>query len=182
MKTWTKLLMVGGLLAGMSMLPSAASAATTSSGTLTVNASVTPSISMVFNSDSSGVALSSGAGSNAATLAFGNVVAYGSEPANVTESNVTSSDYTVSTNVDVNVSEANSISANYYLTAQLGSADSTNSWAVDGTAISNSAATDVGSSTASYGSNVSHSVSITIPISEASGSISNTINFVATAN
>lgn len=181
MRNLTKIALAASLLAAMFMLPSRASAATTSSGTLTVNATVQPSISMVFDSASGGITLT-GSGSNAATLAFGGVSAYYAEPSGVTGSNdPTNSQFTVTADFDVNVSEANSSSASYALSAELGTADSTNTWAVDGTTISNSAATAVGSGSDSYGGDVSHSVSITIPYSNTS-SVSNTISFVATAN
>ena len=59
------------------MMISSAAVAQTATGTLTVTATVNGSIQLVFNSDAAGVALSSGAGTNAATLAFGNVSAFG---------------------------------------------------------------------------------------------------------
>jgi hypothetical protein len=184
MKIWTKLAVAGGLLAAMSLLPSAASAQTTSSGTLAVTASVQPSISMVFDQASGGIAITGG-GSNSATLAFGGVSAYDAEPANVTGSNdPANSKFTVTADVAVNVSEANSASASYKLTAELGTADSTNVWAVDGVTMSSTTANPVGTQADSYGGDVSHSVSITVPysVNGASASISNSIDFVATAN
>ena len=72
-----KKVMLLTIFAALMMISSAAVAQTTASGTLTVTATVTGSINLVFNSDASGVALSSGAGTNAATLAFGNVSAFG---------------------------------------------------------------------------------------------------------
>jgi hypothetical protein len=185
MKNFSKIVMAASLLAAMSMLPSRASAQAgtiSNTGNLTVSANVQPSLNMVFDSDTTnGVALSSGAGSGSAALAFGNVVAYGSEPTNVTETSLGSSNFTVKTYFDVKVSEANSTSSSYSLTAELQNADSVNSWAVDGTAINNISASPVGSGSDSYDSDVEHNVAITIPISEASGAVSNIINFVATS-
>jgi glycerol-3-phosphate dehydrogenase len=60
------------------MISSAAFAQTTASGTLSVTATVNGTISLVFNSDAAGVTLG-GAGTNAATLAFGTVQAFGGE-------------------------------------------------------------------------------------------------------
>src|SRR5215831_11687171 len=112
-----------------------AQAGNTASGTLTVTATVNSSINLVFNSDAAGVALSSGAGTNAATLAFGNVSAFGTIAANITRSVVAGTSFSVSTPVDVQVTSSNSSSANYTLKAQLGSADAVNAWQVGGTAV-----------------------------------------------
>lgn len=159
-----------------------AQAGNTASGTLTVTATVNSSINLVFNSDAAGVPLSSGAGTNAATLAFGNVSAFGAVAANVTRTVVPGTSFTVSTPVDVLVSQSNSSSANYTLKAQLGSADATNTWKVAGNTITNAAATTL-TATGTYGSNASNAVGITVPFATASGTnISNTINFTATSN
>ena len=159
-----------------------AQAGNTASGTLTVTATVNSSINMVFNSDAAGVALSSGAGTNAATLAFGNVSAFGAVAAGVTRTVVAGTSFTVSTPVDVLVSKANSSSANYTLKAQLGAADATNTWQVAGTTVTNAAAATI-TATGAYGSNASNAVAITVPFTTASGTaISNTINFTATSN
>ena len=61
-----KKVMLLTIFAALMMISSAAVAQTTASGTLTVTATVTGSINLVFNSDASGLALSSGAGTNAA--------------------------------------------------------------------------------------------------------------------
>jgi S-formylglutathione hydrolase FrmB len=159
-----------------------AQAGNTASGTLTVTATVNSSINLVFNSDAAGVPLSSGAGTNAATLAFGNVAAFGAIGANITRTVVAGTSFTVSTPVDVLVTKANSSSANYTLKAQLGAADATNTWAVAGNTITSAAASTI-TATGTYGSNASESIAITIPFTEASGTaISNTINFTATSN
>ncbi len=90
------------LAAVIMMIPSFASAQT-ASGTLTVTATVNGSINLVFNSDAAGVALASGAGTNAATLAFGNVSAFGAVAAGVVRT-TTATTFTVSSAVDVLVS------------------------------------------------------------------------------
>src|SRR5690242_16407708 len=56
--------------------PALVAANPTSSGAMTVTATVDPSISLTFGSDASGLALSSGSGTNTATLALGHVAAY----------------------------------------------------------------------------------------------------------
>jgi S-formylglutathione hydrolase FrmB len=159
-----------------------AQAGNTASGTLTVTATVSSSIKLVFNSDPSGVTLSSGAGTNAATLAFGNVSAFGAIGANITRNVVAGTSFTVSTPVDVLVTKANSSSANYTLQAQLGTADTTNTWAVAGNSITATGPTTI-TGTGTYGSNTPEAIAITILFTEASGTpISNTINFTATSN
>jgi hypothetical protein len=169
------------IFAALMMISSAAVAQTTASGTLTVTATVNGSIQLVFNSDAAGVALSSGAGTNNATLAFGNVSAFGPVAAGVTRTVVAGTSFTVSTPVDVLVSKSNSASANYTLKAQLGTVDNTNTWTVGGSANINAQQTLT--ATGAYGSNVAEAIAITVPFTTASGTlISNTINFSATAN
>jgi hypothetical protein len=172
---------IATMFAALMMISSAAFAQTTASGTLTVTANVTGSIQLVFNSDASGVALSSGAGTNAATLAFGNVSAFGTVAAGVTRT-VAANNFTVSSPVDVLVSKTNSASANYTLKAQLGTADATNTWSVGGVAVTSAAQATL-TATGTYAANNNLPVAITIPFTSASGtSINNTINYVASAN
>ncbi len=156
--------------------------AQTSSGTLTVTATVADSLNLVFNTDASGAALT-GAGTNAATLAFGTISAYGTiATTNVTRTVNGTTDFTVSSPVDVHVTMANSNgSANYTLTAQLGTADATNTWSVGGKTINDTAATSI-TATGAYNSDVAQSIALKVPFTESAGAISNTINFVATAN
>jgi hypothetical protein len=156
-------------------------AAQTATGALTVSATVTGSINLVFNSDASGVALTSGAGTNAAALDFGTVSAFGAIPATITRS-TTASNFTVSTPVDVLVTKTNSASANYTLTTQLSTADAVNTWAANGNTFTN-ASSATATATGTYGSNVPVTLAITIPFTTASGTtISNVVNFTATAN
>jgi hypothetical protein len=166
------------MLSGMAM----AQAGNTASGTLTVNLTVNSSINLVFNSDAAGVPLSAGAGTSAATLAFGNISAYGAVAANVTRTVVAGTSFTVSTPVDVLVNKANSSSANYTLKAQLGAADAVNTWKVGGNTITSGAATTI-TATGAYGSSAAEAIAITVPFTTASGTgINNTINFTATSN
>jgi len=175
MKKLTLIAIVGAL-----MMISSFASAQTATGALTVTATVNGSISLVFNSDASGVALT-GAGSNVATLAFGNVSAYGALGAGVSRA-VGASNFTVSSPFDVLVSKSNSASANYTLKAQLNAVDATNAWQVGGVAVTNAAQSTV-TATGAYGSNVPFSLALTIPFATASGTnISNAVNFTATAN
>ena len=169
------------IFAALLMISASAVAQTTASGTLTVTATVNGTISLVFNSDPAGVALS-GNGTNAATLAFGTVQAFGGAlTAGVTRAAGATS-FTVSSPVDVFVDKANVASANYTLKAQLNAADAVNSWSVGGVAVTNAAAATI-TATGAYTTNVAETVALTIPFSTASGTnISNAINFTATAN
>ncbi|HEU4416313.1 MAG TPA: hypothetical protein VFT65_16110 [Candidatus Angelobacter sp.] len=169
------------IFAALMMISSAAVAQTTASGTLTVTATVNGSIQLVFNSDASGVALSSGAGTNTATLDFGAVSAFGAINPKIVRT-TTASNFTVSSAVDVQVAKTNSASANYTLVAQLGAADAVNTWSVGGVAVT-SAAQSTLTATGTYAANSNFPVAITIPFTTASGTlISNTINYTATAN
>lgn len=173
-------LLCGLLIAAViSVVPAGASV--TATGTLAVTATVAASINMVFDSDASGVTLT-GSGSNAATLAFGTVQAYGGTVATGASRSVNgTTDYTYSSPFDVKVTKANSSSANYTLDASLNSSDSTNTWAVDSVTLTTSA--QHVTTTGTYGSDQSHTLSLTIPFSEADATaISNTVNFTATAN
>lgn len=181
MKKLTLIAIAFAMFAMMSSM-AVAQAGNTASGTLTVTATVNSSINLVFNSDAAGVALSSGAGTNAATLAFGNVSAFGAIAANITRTVVAGTSFTVSTPVDVKVTASNSTSASYTLKAQLGAADATDTWQVAGNTITSAAASTI-TSTGTYGSNAAEPIAITVPFATASGTvISNTINFTATSN
>lgn len=158
-------------------------AAQTATGTLSVSATVTGSINLVFNSDTAnGVALSSGAGTSNASLNFGTVSAFGALATGVSRPTPTATTFTVSTPVDVQVIKTNSASANYTLVAQLNTADATNGWAVNGNTFTNATA-GTATATGAYGNNVPVTLAITIPFTTASGTvISNIVNFTATAN
>jgi hypothetical protein len=161
---------------------SAMAATNTASGTLTVTATVNGSINLVLNSDGSGLALSSGSGTNAATLAFGTIQAFGGiVPGGVTRT-TTASNFTVSTPVDVSVTQYNNASSNFSLTAQLGTADAVNTWSVGGVTVTSGSAATI-TATGTYASNDAQAIALTVPFTSASGTaISNTLNLVATAN
>lgn len=166
------------LLAAVLAMP-ILSVAQSASGTLTVNATVQSSISMVFNSDAAGVALA-GSGTNAATLNFGNISAYGALGANIGRT-VGASSFTVSTPFDVLVNVSNSSSANYTLKAQLNAADATNTWALGATTITNAAQSTL-TSVGAYGTGTAYTLNLTVPFSSSASSITNVINFAASAN
>src|ERR1700741_3001224 len=89
----------------------------TNSGTLTVTATVDPSISLTFNSDANGVALSA-EDANAATLAFGHVKPYSYVPPtgvshSVNAVGASATSFSVSSPFGVLVMRANYTSSNY---------------------------------------------------------------------
>ncbi len=176
----TKAKLITLFLALAIAMPILSAAQVTANGTLTVSATVQSSISMVFISDGSGVALGN-SGTNAATLNFGNISAYGTLAANVGRTVAPGTSFTVSTPFDVLVEKSNSASANYSLTAQLNTADAVNGWAIGGSAVTSAAATTL-TNTGSYGSNAAYTLALTVPFASAAAAINNTINFVATAN
>src|SRR5438270_8161216 len=148
------------IFAALMMISSAAVAQTTAGGTLTVSATVTGSINLVFNSDVAGVPLSAN-GSSTATLAFGPVSAFGPLPAGIVRS-TTATTFTVSSAVDVSVTKVNSASANYTFKAQLGAADATNNWTVNGVSVTSAGFSLPITATGAYGSYLNFPVAITI--------------------
>jgi len=146
-------------------------------------------LAVTIQSDASGIALG-GSGSSAATMAFGTMQAYGGTvPTGVTRT-VGATNWTISTPFDIKVSCTNLlnllpctliISPTYTLTAQLQSADGTNTWKIGSSTLSS--ATPLTLATAgTYGNVVPYTFALTIPFTEAAGTISNTINFVAVSN
>ncbi|HLJ85969.1 MAG TPA: hypothetical protein VKZ53_04050 [Candidatus Angelobacter sp.] len=175
------ILTIAAMFAMMSSM-AFAQAGNTATGTLTVTATVNSSITLVFVSDPAGVALASGSGTNTATLAFGNVQAFGGALTAGTTRTVGATSFTVSSPVDVVVSKANSASTTYKLTAQLAAAPAnTETLSVGGVAVTNTAAATIGA-TVNYGS-TPEVVALTIPFAVASGTaITDAINFTATSN
>ena len=167
------------LAAALLAVPSFAAAQDTSTGTLTVTATVESSIGLTFENDAAGVALT-GAGTNAATMALGSISAYNTVSTPGVTRTVAASDFTVSSPFAVKVVKANTSSASYTLAAALGSADTTNSWRINATALSTSNQ-NLGASYA-YGSAIAHTVYLTVPFSASTGAISKVLNFTATAN
>jgi hypothetical protein len=153
----------------------------TSGGTLGVTADIQGSINLIFTTATSGFAVT-GTGSATASLPFGTVQMYGGTvPTNVTRTPHTNVSFTLSTPVNVEVDLANSTSDDYSLLGTLNSADAVNSWTFNAIAV-----TDVGIipqvTNGTYGTATPYVFAVTIPASNTSGSLSNTLNFTATAN
>jgi hypothetical protein len=165
--------------ASLLTIPSFAAAQDTSTGTLTVTATVESSIGLTFENDTAGVALT-GAGTNAATMALGTISAYSVIATTGVTRSVAASDFTVSSPFGIKVVKANTSSADYRLAAALGSADTTNTWKINAVTLTTSNQ-NVGT-TYGYGSPVAHTMSLTVPFSASTGAISKVLNFTATAN
>jgi hypothetical protein len=176
-------------VAVMTTLPSL-NAQITSSGAFTVTATIEPCISLTFVSDGSGKALASGSGSGTAALDFGNIQAYGyTPPTGVTQalvgSGASATAFTVSTPFDVLVMQANTISTSYTLSAALNATDANDTWSVGGHAVPSTTPVQI-TALGTYASATSYAVLLTVPFANNASTgllaVSNTINFVATAN
>ena len=156
------------------------STASATDGTVAVTATTVASVSLVFETDEVGIALG-GNDTGTATIAFGTVQAFGGTLAGgVTRTVNGITDWSLSTPFDVVVQVANDTdSDNYTLTAALQTADLVNTWQLGAIGLTTApvALTTVGA----FGI-TPYTFKLTIPFSEAAGSISNTMNFVATAN
>ena len=146
------------------------------------------SLTFTLRSDASGLTLG-GSGTSSASMSLGSMQAFGGPvPSGVTKTTAGSS-WTISTPFDVTVTCKNltsllpctlATSGSYVLTAQLQSADATNTWKVGGLTLTNVSVSTL-SSSASYGQ-TAYTFALTVPFNESSGIISNHINFVAIAN
>jgi hypothetical protein len=175
----TSLVRVVMVVASLLTVPTFVAAQDTSTGTLTVTATVESSISLTFENDAAGVALA-GAGTNAATMALGSISAYETISTPGVTRTTTASDFTVSSPFGVKVVKANTSSADYTLAAALGSVDSTNTWKIN--AITLTTVNQNLGAAYSYGSAVAHTMYLTVPFSASTGAISKVLNFTATAN
>lgn len=160
------------------VLPTAAMAQT-ASGTLTVTATVQSSMTLVFSTAPAGVALG-GNNTNAATLAFGNVSAYGTiATPNVTRS-VNAADFTVSSPVLVVANKSNIANPTFRMQARVDVADTTvvTFGGVALTAVDQ----DITTAGAWGAAGNSETVMLTIPFTTAAGGINKVISVTATPN
>ena len=154
--------------------------ATSASGSMAVSVTVASSVEFLLQTDGSGLSLTN-SGTSSVTAAFGTMSAYGGTvPSGVTRTVNGTTNWKISTPFDVVIQVANQTSSNYTLTAQLQSSDSTNTWQIGDTTVTSASAATL-TSTGTYG-NTAFTFNLTIPFTESAGAISNTINFVATAN
>lgn len=144
-----------------------------------LHAQLLSGISLSFASVSGSLPLS-GAGTNSATLNFGNVSAFDALTAGVSRT-VGASSYTLSTNFGVRTTKTlvTLLSPNYTLKGRLQSAQ-TLTWRVNGTTMSTTDAV-IGTSQP-YGTTVSHSLSFVVPFSQAAGAVTTVLEITAIAN
>lgn len=154
-------------------------AAQTASGTLNVALVNKSGIAILFNSDPLGVALA-GAGTPAATLNFGTVAMYATPPAGVGLTR-TATDFTVSSPFDTHVIVGGVVTASYSLRAALQMAPGVYTFKFDGIALTTTS-TVVVAADPNYATDVPHTLSLTVPKTAPAGVVSNTVNFVVTAN
>ncbi len=150
--------------------------------TLTVTATVASSLSVTLNTGNSTL---SGSGTDTATLNAGTLQRYGgSSSFNGFTRSTGAGTYTYSSPgaFSVQVDKANSSSANYSLTAALGSSAATGTvWTLSGNTLSTG--TTALTTTGTYGAPLPLDLSIQVSnTATAAGSIGNTISFTATAN
>jgi hypothetical protein len=167
------------MLVLLAIAGSAPAAAQTASGTLNASLVNKSGIAIVFNSDPSGVVLG-GAGTSAASLNFGNVAMYLAPPPRVGLTR-TATDFTVSSPFDTHVIVGGVATASYRLRAALQSAPGLYTYKFDGIALTTTGAVVVAADP-NYGTDVPHTLSLTVPSTAPAGAVSNTINFVVTAN
>ena len=161
--------------------------AQTTQGTINAQLNNKSGISIVFNTDPSGVTLGN-AGTSNATLNFGNISAYAPLSPRVSRPSVTATNFTVSTPFDVRVVIRGTNSANYTLNASLAAPATTGiTYQVDTLTLTTAAQTVTANG--SYNTDVSHNLNLVVSKAApgaggpATGTaISATLNFVATAN
>jgi hypothetical protein len=159
-----------------------ANAQVTTGGTLGVTANIEGSINLIFTTATGGFAVT-GTGTATASLPFGNVQMYGGTvPTNVTRTLTGKTAFTLTTPVNVEVDLANSTSANFGVLVNLGSADAVNTWTFNTVAVTDIGATQQIAAATGYGTAIPYALGVTIPASNTSGSLTNSLIFTATAN
>lgn len=173
------------LMAAIVMLFTAvAGADTLNNGSLALTGQVDGSIVLSFHQHTSGgITLNSGDGTAVAGASLSTVSMYGTTDGIVAGTNFVKSSqsdgFTLTGPFDVQVDKANITSGGYTLTAQLASSDNSQ-WTLGGTPLtSGSPATVVTEGT--YAVRTPLTLAVKFPSSMNAGSVSNTINFVATA-
>jgi hypothetical protein len=156
-----------------------AQAGVAGSGTLGVTANIQGSILLTFSAATSGAAVT-GTGTSAGSLAFGTVQMYGGSVASgVTRTLTGTTGFTLATPINIDVEVANSASAAYTLAAALTTADAVNTWTFNGVILS---ATTASITVAGLYGTTPYGFVLGVPATEATSSLSNTINFTATTN
>lgn len=164
----------------LALAPVFAKAQKTASGTLNARLVNKSGIWLVFNTDAAGVTLGN-AGTSAASLKFGNVAMYMATPPTGVALTRTATSFTVSSPFDVYVGIGGSASTSYRLQASMQTAPGLYTFKIDSVTLATTAAT-VAAADPNYGTNVQHTMYLTIPATAPAGVVSNTVNFTVTAN
>jgi hypothetical protein len=176
------------LLAMLSLgLVVSGASAQTAQGTINAQLNNKSGITIVFDSDPSGVTLGN-AGTSSATLNFGAISAYAPLSAGVSRPSVTATNFTVSTPFDVHVVIGGANSAGYTLNASLAAPAATGvTYQVDTLTLTTAAQTVTANGP--YNTDVLHNLNLVVSTAApgaggpATGTpIATTLNFVATAN
>jgi hypothetical protein len=155
--------------------------APSSTGNLGVTATIEGSINLLFSTATGGFAVT-GTGSGTASLPFGNVEMYGATvPTNVVRTLTGKTAFTLTTPVNVEVDLANSTSATFGVLVNLTNDDAVNSWTFNTVAVSLAGSTQQ-VTLANYATATPYNLAVTIPASNTSGTLTNTLIFTATAN
>jgi hypothetical protein len=177
----------GAALAATLLLAGSALAQTTATGVINGVLVNKNGISLQFDTDPAGVTLGA-AGTNAATVNFGNISAFGPLAGGVTRPSVTAANFTVRTIFDVQVVQGGLTSTTYTLTANLAAPAPTGlSYKVD--AISLTTVAQTVQTNAAYNTDIAHNLDLVV-LTAAPGAggpavatpLTTTINFTATAN
>lgn len=174
------------------IVPACAQAGSTSSGSLTVTMQVQSSISLEFVNSGSGTGYCqiTGAGTSSASLNLGIATNAGdtidSQNGGCVNWTAAGPNYTILNYVYVEVTETNSSSASFNLTAALGSAPPTGvTWKFSSMTGNLSTTAQTVATSVSYTNPYGLQLNVTVaggPGGAASGNIGETINFTATAN
>lgn len=158
---------------------------TSTTGSLTVSMTVQSSISLVFLQSSSagtqGTCSITGANTSTATLNFGIASIAGDNQSCVSFAANSKNSYTLSNNIYYEVTESNTSSGSYSVTASLPSSPVSGvTWAASSQALSSSPVSIT--SNASYGSQQAVYLQVTVLSTVTTSNLSQSINFTATAN
>jgi hypothetical protein len=138
------------------------------------------SLLMTFTSDPSGITLG-GLGIGSATVAFGNVRAFGGTvPTGVTKTRVGNT-FVLSTPIDIQVTGISIVIPNYTLAVKQSTADPFDVFKWGSSTVNSTGFTTL-TTTATYLTFIPWTFSIAVPFSNPPGAMTNTLNFLATGN
>ncbi|HEX4488917.1 MAG TPA: hypothetical protein VH088_21765 [Terriglobales bacterium] len=138
------------------------------------------SLLMTFTTDASGITLG-GLGIGSASVAFGNVRAFGGTvPTGVTKTRVGNT-FVLSTPIDIQVTGVGIVTPTYTLAVKEATADPLDVFKWGGATVNSTGFVTL-TTTAAYLTFIPWTFSIAVPFSNPPGAMSNTLNFVATGN